>query len=146
MSRIEIYSRTEIVLDEYCKEISIEALTYIDMVKKEIIPAVASYIKELSDTACSKRLFIANAECETESKLVDKLSLLMRSLYNKTELLENKLIGVKNFESSVEIADYSSSHIFETMQELRAVIDELETNTSKKYWPFPTYGELLFSV
>jgi glutamine synthetase len=146
LSRIEIYSRTEIVLDEYCKEISIEALTYIDMVKKEIIPAVASYIKELSDTACSKRLFIANAECETESKLVDKLSLLMRSLYNKTELLENKLIGVKNFESSVEIADYSRSHIFETMQELRAVIDELETNTSKKYWPFPTYGELLFSV
>ncbi|MDF2949173.1 MAG: glnA3-2 [Sedimentibacter sp.] len=146
LSRIEIYSRTEIVLDEYCKEISIEALTYIDMVKKEIIPAVASYIKELSDTACSKRLFIAYAECETESKLVDKLSLLMRSLYNKTELLENKLIGVKNFESSVEIADYSRSHIFETMQELRAVIDELETNTSKKYWPFPTYGELLFSV
>lgn len=146
LSKKEIYSRTEIVLDEYCKEISIEALTYIDIVKKEIIPSVAAYIKELSDTANSKRLFLTDADCETERNLVSKLSLLMRSLYNKNEVLENRLIEAKNFDSSVEIADYCRSHIFEAMQELRAVIDELETNTAKKYWPFPTYGELLFSV
>lgn len=146
LSQKEIYSRTEIVLDEYCKEISIEALTYIDIVKKDIIPAVTAYVKELSDTANSKRIFLTDADCETESNLVSKLSLLMRSLYNKNEILENKLIEVKNFDSSVEIADYSRSHILGAMQELRAVIDELETNTARKYWPFPSYGELLFSV
>lgn len=146
LSKKEIYSRFEIVLDEYCKEICIEALTYIDIVKKDIIPAVAAYIKELSDTANSKRLFLSNVDCETENDMVTKLSLLMHSLYIKNEILENKLIEVKSLESSVDIADYSRNNIFETMQEVRAVIDELETNTARKHWPFPTYGELLFSV
>lgn len=146
LSQKEIYSRTEIVLEEYSKELSIEALAFIDMVKKDIIPSVTAYIKELSDTANSKKIFIPDADCETERLLVSKLSLLMSSLYNKTELLEKKLIEIKNFSSSVERADFSRSHMFLAMQELRAVVDELETNTAKKYWPFPTYGELLFSV
>lgn len=146
LSKKEIYSRTEIVLEEYSRELSIEALTFIDLVKKDIMPAVILYIKELSDTANSKKMFVADCDCETEKVLVAKLSLLMHSLHNKTELLESKLIEVKNFQSPVECADYSRSHIFAAMQELRAVVDELEANTAKRYWPFPTYGELLFSV
>ncbi len=146
LSQKEIYSRTEIVLDEYSKELSIEALTFIDIAKRDIIPSVAAYIKELSDTANSKRVFLPDADCETERVLVSKLSLLMSSLYNKTELLEKRMIEIKNFISSVERADFSRSHIFSAMQELRAVVDEIETNMSKKHWPFPTYGELLFSV
>jgi glutamine synthetase len=70
----------------------------------------------------------------------------MSSLYNKTELLEKRMIEIKNFISSVERADFSRSHIFSAMQELRAVVDEIETNMSKNHWVFPTYGELLFSV
>ncbi len=146
LSQKEIYSRTEIVLDEYSKELSIEALTFIDIAKRDIIPSVAAYIKELSDTANSKRVFLPDADCETERVLVSKLSLLMSSLYNKTELLEKRMIEIKNFISSVERADFSRSHVFSAMQELRAVVDEIETNMSKKHWPFPTYGELLFSV
>jgi len=146
LSAKEIHSRTEIVLEEYCKEISIEALTMVDIVKKDLISAVTSYIKELSDTANSKKAFIPEIDCDTEKALIYKLSLLTNSLYNKTELLENNLLEVKNFASSIESANYSRSHIFAAMQELRAVIDELETNTAKKYWPFPTYGEILFSV
>lgn len=146
LSKKEIYSRTEIVLEEYCKEINIEALTLIDIAKKDLIPSVTAYIKELSDTANSKKAFMPDADCETEKSLIYKLSLLASSLYAKTELLENKLLEVKNCDGVEEAASYYRSSIFAAMQEMRAVIDELETNTAKKYWPFPTYGEILFSV
>lgn len=146
LSQKEIYSRTEIVLDEYSKEISIEALTFIDMIKKDIIPSVGAYIKELSDTANSKTAFIPDVECETEKTMVSRLSLLTGSLFNKTDILEKRLIEVKDLNSTFERADFSRSHIFSAMQELRAVVDELEANTAKRYWPFPTYGDLLFSV
>ncbi len=146
LSSKEMYSRTEIVLDEYCKEISIEALSYIDIVKKEIIPSVAAYIKVLSDTANSAKMFVPDADCAAERKLVTKLSLLTCSLYNKAEVLEDKLLEIKNCNNIEERATFSRNNVFIAMQELRAVIDELETNTAKKYWPYPTYGELLFSV
>lgn len=146
LSRKEIYSRTEIVLEEYCKEINIEALTLIDIAKKDLIPSVTAYIKELSDTANSKKAFMIDIDCETEKSLIYKLSLLASSLYSKTELLENKLLEVKNCNGVEETAYFYRNSIFAAMQEMRAVIDELETNTAKKYWPFPTYGEILFSV
>ncbi|KAF5046109.1 Glutamine synthetase [anaerobic digester metagenome] len=146
LSKKEIYSRTEIVLEEYCKEINIEALTLIDIAKKDLIPSVTSYIKELSDTANSKKSFMIDVDCETEKALIYKLSLLAGSLYSKTELLENKLLEVKNCNGVEETAYFYRKTIFAAMQEMRAVIDELETNTAKKYWPFPTYGEILFSV
>jgi glutamine synthetase len=146
LSRKEIYSRTEIVLEEYCKEINIEALTLIDIAKKDLIPSVTSYIKELADTANSKKAFMADVDCETEKSLIYKLSLLAGSLYAKTEMLENKLLSVKDCDGVEETAYYYRNNIFAAMQEMRAVIDELETNTAKKYWPFPTYGEILFSV
>jgi glutamine synthetase len=146
LSRKEIYSRTEIVLEEYCKEINIEALTLIDIAKKDLIPAVTSYIKELSDTANSKKAFMPDVDCETEKSLIYKLSLLAGSLYAKTETLENKLLSVKDCDGVEETAYFYRNSIFAAMQEMRAVIDELETNTAKKYWPFPTYGEILFSV
>lgn len=146
LSRKEIYSRTEIVLEEYCKEINIEALTLIDIAKKDLIPSVTAYIKELSDTANSKKAFMIDIDCETEKSLIYKLSLLASSLYSKTELLENKLLEVKNCNGVEETAYFYRNSIFAAMQEMRAVIDELETNTAKKYWTFPTYGEILFSV
>jgi len=146
LSKKEIYSRTEIVLEEYCKEINIEALTLIDIAKKDLIPAVTSYIKELSDTANSKKAFMPDVDCETEKSLIYKLSLLAGSLYSKTELLENKLLRVKDCHGVEETAYFYRNSIFAAMQEMRAVIDELETNTAKKYWPFPTYGEILLSV
>jgi glutamine synthetase len=146
LSRKEIYSRTEIVLEEYCKEINIEALTLIDIAKKDLIPSVTSYIKELSDTANSKKAFMIDVDCETEKSLIYKLSLLAGSLYAKTEMLENKLLSVKDCHGVEETAYFYRNSIFAAMQEMRAVIDELETNTAKKYWPFPTYGEILFSV
>jgi len=142
----EINSRTEIVLEEYIKELSIEALTFAEIAKKDIIPAVVSYIKELSDTANSKMVFVPDADSGAEKEIILKLSLLMHSLYSKTELLESRLLEIKNCIDVAERAIFSRAYIFSAMQELRAVVDEIETNTAKKYWPFPTYGDLLFGV
>ncbi|MEL7648236.1 MAG: glutamine synthetase III [Sedimentibacter sp.] len=146
LSKKEIYSRTEIVLEEYCKEINIEALTMIDIAKKDLIPAVSEYVKNLSDTANSKKAFMPDADCETEKALIGKLSLLLTSLYKKTETLEDTLLEAKNCTDTEDYAKFSRNRIFTSMQEMRVVMDELETNTAKKYWPFPTYGEILFSV
>jgi glutamine synthetase len=141
-----MHSRYEIHLEDYCKVLNIEALTILELVKKDIIPSVYSYIKDLSDTANAKTLFISDLNCDVEKTVVTKLSLLVESLYKKTELLDNALIEAKNYENIQECAEFYRRVIFNGMQELRAVVDELEVNTASKYWPFPTYGDLVFSV
>lgn len=142
----EMYSRYEIHLEDYCKILNIEALTIIELVKKDIIPSVYSYIKDLSDTANAKVSLICDINCDVEKAIVTKLSLLCESIYKKIELLDNALLEVKNYDNIQECAEFYRNVIFTGMQELRAVVDELEVNTADKYWPFPTYGDLLFSV
>jgi glutamine synthetase len=142
----EMHSRYEIHLEDYCKTLNIEALTFIEMVKKDIIPSVNSYIKDLSETANAKLSLISDVNCDVEKTIITKLSLLCGSVYKKVEALDNALLEVKNYENLQECAEYYRKVIFTGIQELRAVVDELEINTADKYWPFPTYGDLLFSV
>lgn len=146
LSEKEIHSRLDIVLEDYCKILNIEALTMLDMIKKDILPAASAYIKDLSETALSKKSFLSDANCEVEKSIVTKLSLLSASLYNNTETLDNLLLEVKNHEDIQELASFYRNSVFSKMQEIRAIVDELEVNTAEKYWPYPTYGELLFSV
>ena len=140
----EMHSRCDILLEEYCKVLNIECLTMLDMVKKDIIPAVQSYIKELSDTAVSKASL--QLPCDFEKELVTKLSSLNGCLYKKINALDSALLDSKNYTDILECAKYYKSTIFAAMQEVRAVADELEANTASNYWPFPTYGELLFNI
>ncbi len=142
----EIRSRYEILLDNYSKVLHIEALTMIDMARKEILPASVSYVKELTDTAAAKKSILASVSCEAEEALVTKLSALNASLYKKTDALESVLLGVKDYSDVSEIAFYYKDNVLTAMQELRAVADEIETLVGEKYWPYPTYGELLFGV
>lgn len=142
----EMHSRYEIHLEDYCKTLNIEALTFIEMVKKDIIPAVNSYIKDLSETANAKLNLISDVNCDVEKTIITKLSLLCGSVYKKVDSLDNALLEVKNYDNLQECAEYYRKVIFTGIQELRAVVDELEINTADKYWPFPTYGDLLFSV
>jgi glutamine synthetase len=146
LSQKEIHSRLDIGLEDYCKIINIEALTMLDMIKKDIIPAVSSYIRDLSETANNKKQFVPDADCEAEASTVKKLSSLTASLYRNAEALDNLLLEAKNCSTLQETAEFYRNLIFFKMQELRAVADELEINTADKYWPFPTYGSLLFSV
>ena len=142
----ELKSRCEIMLDNYCKTVVIEANTMVDMARKQILPAVEAYVKEVSKTAVAKKQFTPDASCGYEKKTVTKLSLLMEQILDKTETLENEIMKVK-FISDVKQESYAiRDSILLKMGELRAVADEAETLTADKYWPFPTYGELLFGV
>ncbi len=143
----EMHSRYEILLDNYCKTLNIEALTMVDMAKKQIIPAVFAYLKEISETAAQKKSLSADIPCELEESLVRKLSALSACFYKKTEALEKALLEAKSFEGDLQKeADYYKDAVFTAMQEMRAAADELETLLGKDYWPFPSYSDLLFRV
>ena len=119
----------------------------IEMSNRDILPAVSAYIKDLSKVAAQKKSISATLSTELEEKLVQKLSLLELSLYNRTDALSTALLGAKDTEGdAIAEASYFRNTVFPAMQELRAVADELETMVGRKYWPFPTYGDLLFSV
>jgi glutamine synthetase len=145
-SESEIHSRYEIMLEGYSKVIHIEALTMIDMVKRSIIPSVLNYLKDVSETASLKKSINANFNCQLEESLIESISSLSSSLYMKLIDLENSVLEARSQDTSPETAKYYREFVFVNMQSLRSVVDELETLVGKKYWPFPTYGDLLFSV
>ena len=145
-SESELYSRYEILMENYCKTIHIEALTMIDMVKKYIIPSVLSYQGDIAGIANSKKQLIPTLSCELEEKLLQDLSRLGNYLYAKLDTLETSVLNAKNNSDLLESAKYYRESIFINMQHLRGVVDELETLIGKNHWPLPTYGELLFSV
>ena len=142
----EMRSRCEILLENYCKVLNIESLTMLDMVNKDIIPSIISYVKDLSDTAIAKRQVIADINCEIEESLIIKLSNLSACLYSKTHQLDSAILNSKSCADLFESSKYYRENIFTAMQELRAVADEIETFMGQKYLPYPSYGELLFSV
>ena len=145
-TKAEIEARQEIFYENYCKTINIEALTMIDMVNKDILPAVSKYVGKLSKTAATKKSCFAGADCTYEEKTATKLSALSGSIYTKVTDLEDSFIDLKNAGGVVEEAEMFKSVIIPKMQELRAVTDEAECITSAEYWPYPSYGELLFGV
>ena len=143
-SAAELKSRVEIILDEYCKTLNIEALTMIDMAKKDILPAAASYIKELSKTAQLASGLGADISFETD--LVKRISTLSAQTYRKLGDLENELVKCREITDIEEQANCYHDKVFGAMGELRAYADEIETLVGEKYWPYPTYGSLLFYV
>ena len=145
-SKTEIYSRYEIKLENYSKIIHIEATTIIDMVKKDIIPSCFSYLNELATTANHKKAFNENFDCSVEENLIEKISNLLSCLYKKLNVLEKSTIDVSGEEDSLALAKYYRETVFINMQNLRGVVDELETLISKKHWSLPTYGDLIYSL
>ena len=146
LSEKEIHSRYEIVLDNYVKVLHIEAMTMLDMARKQILPAVCGYTKALADEALAKKALSAAIDCSAEEKLVAALSALTGSLCQKIEGLEQALLDAGGFAEPAQAAMYYKDHVFPSMQELRAVADEMEVHTAGAYWPYPTYGDLLFRV
>ena len=142
----EIYSRYEILLEGYSKVLHIESLTMIEMVKKDIIPAVVSYVDHLTQAALHKRALLSTTcSCDLEEGLINELSSLSGCLYKKLNALDECLIS-STFANEQEKANYYKESVFPAMQELRAVADEIETLVGRTYWPYPTYGDLLFSL
>ncbi len=140
----EVISRTEILLECYVKTISIEALTMSDMVKKEILPAVQGYVAKLTTNALNKKaLGISAVTYETE--LLEKLSQYSDSLYKATTQLDAILTKTDGLDAEA-LAHYYCNTVLPQMCEIRKFADMLETITAAEYWPFPTYGDLLFGV
>ncbi len=142
----EIESRYEILLENYCKTVNIEALTMVDMARKEILPAVCDYAKDLSDALIAKTNAVPGLTCKYERDAVKRLSELTEEISAATESLDSEIIKYKTISDTKEAADTIRDVILQKMAELRVVCDEAETLTAEKYWPFPTYDKLLFGV
>lgn len=145
-SEAELKSRCEIMLDNYCKTVVIEANTMVEMARTQISPAVNVYTMEIAKTIAAKKAVDSSLTCVYESRLVKRLSTLTDRIAIKTEELEDALVELHNAEEIISEADMIRDSVLVRMGELRVACDEAETITAKKYWPFPTYGDLLFSV
>ena len=140
----ELQSRVEILLDEYCKTLNIEALTMIDMAKKEILPAAAKYIKDIAKTAELAKS--CGAETVFEEETVKEISALVTEMYKALGTLEADVQKVHSIEDTQEMANFFHDTIFADMGALRVPADKIETLVGKDYWPYPTYSDLLFYV
>ena len=143
-TEVEIASRKEILLEEYSKTINIEALTMIDMLKKNIIPDCIAYNKKLVDAATAKKNIGISADLEI--KQADDISEKTTLLAQKEQELEKALECVPNLEECEKAAKYYGSVVIEKMKETRAIADELEMMVAEKYWSIPTYGKILYYV
>ena len=145
-SEVELKSRCEIMLENYCKTVMIEACTMVDMAKKQILPAVSAYTTDLAESVGKKLKLGTDIACKYEKEAVKKLSILCDKIAEATDLLEGTLVKIKAAESIGEESEMIRDAVLVAMSELRVACDEAETMTAEKYWPFPTYGELLFGV
>ena len=145
-SEAELKSRCEITLENYCKTVTIEANTMSQMAKKEILPAIEEYTAFIASAAGKKKVLDAEVSCVYETGTVRKLSLLSGQIFEKCDELDKVLCKLSD-SANVEQEGYMiRDELLPKMSELRVACDEAEVITAEKYWPFPTYGELLFGV
>ncbi|MDR1192727.1 MAG: glutamine synthetase III [Peptococcaceae bacterium] len=145
LTETEVRSRYDITLENYTKTMAIEAQTVLEISRREIMPALAKYQSLLCESALAKAQ-LGEINADMEKQLLAAISALAGNLYQKAEDLENLLTQAKGVERLQEQAGAFCYQVFPAMQELRAVADRLETLVAAEYWPFPTYGDLLFSV
>ena len=146
MSESEIRSRYEITLENYCKTVTIEAMTMIDMTRKLILPAVEAYSASVAESLGAKLSVVPELSGKYEKEKLRTLSSLEDSIDASVSALESSLIRLRAIGDITDSAFVIRDVILQKMAELRVACDEAETLTAKKYWPFPTYGDLLFGV
>ena len=146
MSESEIRSRYEITLENYCKTVTIEAMTMIDMTRKLILPAIEAYSASVAESLGAKLVVVPELSGKYEKKKLKTLSSLEDSIDASVSALESSLIRLRAIDDVTDSAFVIRDVILQKMAELRVACDEAETLTAKKYWPFPTYGDLLFGV
>ena len=142
----ELKSRCEIQLENYCKTVLIEANTMIDMARKQILPAVQEYTGALAGTAAAKKAVSSKVVCAYETTTIEKLSALTDTIAVATDELEASVLALKDCGDIEAESEAIRDTVIGKMNALRTAVDEAETHTAESYWPFPTYGELLFGV
>ena len=142
----EVVTRTDIMLENYSKVLNIEALTMIDMAKQDIYPAVESYIASLCGALKEKKGTLPGVSFPAQERMVAKLASDAERMLERAEMLDSLLVEAKAYETPARLALFFAEKVIPVMQELRAYADGMELNTAASVWPFPTYGDILFSV
>ena len=145
-SEDELRSRRDIMLENYCKSVVIEANTMVDIARTNIAPAIEAYAADVARAASAKKAVSPALTCGYESTLVEKLSALLDEIAQKAEALDTALVKIQEAEDIVTESAMIRDQILPVMSELRIPCDKAELLTAKNYWPFPTYGDLLFGV
>lgn len=145
-SKEELAARYDIMMENYCKVINIEALTMLDMARKDILPAMSDYCKELAETISAKKSVCQDIDCSYEQESLSNLSSLVSAMYKQVNKLDEDLIKIKSTEDVTEMGDYYKNTILSDMTAIRISSDMMETVASAEKWPYPSYGELLFGV
>ena len=144
-SETELRARRDILLESYCKQINIEAQVMLEMIHRDIVPAVISFEKTLADTINAKAQI--KIESKAETKLLGSVSGLLEQLYDNCQALEEAAAGVKLKNCDLQsMAVYCHESVIPAMNALRVVADKLECLVSKDLWPYPSYGRLLYRV
>ncbi len=146
MSEVEINSREEIYFENYAKIVNIEALTMIEMARRDIIPAVNAYIAEVADTAAAKLAVLPEADCSVEKDIIKRLSDLNAKAYRDTAALQAAESRAAALTNAVSLAEAYCSEVIPAMDTLREDIDAMEVLTASEYWPLPSYGDMMFNV
>ncbi|MGI6255987.1 MAG: glutamine synthetase type III, partial [Acutalibacter sp.] len=143
----EMEARYETILEEYAKTLNIEALTMSEMTRQDILPSVSGYIASLAEAVASKRAVVAELPCTAETALIQKLSGLLDAAYEKVEKLDTLVSdGKAESHNALAAATYYKDAIIPAMADLRAVVDQMEVDTAADFWPYPSYGDLMFRV
>lgn len=145
-SAAEVKSRTGLLLEAYVKTLHIEALTMLDMVQREVIPAVMTYARDVADTIRRKREVISGIDCTMEENISLRLAELTKAMYLETEALQDAVLDRHESDRVLENAKHYRAEVFSRMQTLRRTVDKLEVVVGRRYWPFASYGEMLYSV
>ena len=145
-SERELRSRYEIMLENYCKTVCIEAQTMSDMARKQILPAIERYLADVADAAARKKALDAGISCAYEKRLAKKLATMVDSIDERTDALDGAIAKLRTLSNVTEEANYIRDEMLLKMSELREVADEAEIISAESYWPFPSYGDLLFGV
>ena len=145
-TKAEVESRCELLLENYVKVLTIEAQTMLSMVKRDILPAAVAYSSELAESALRKKALSDAISTQYETTLSTKLSKLSASLYNNVLALEGSVANAKDYTDNEACAKYFGDTVFGNMCLVRQTVDELETYVAAKYWPYPIYSDILFSV
>ena len=142
----ELNSRCEIMLENYCKSVNIEGLTMVEMVRKNYLPAIEGYIYSLAKSVQTVKAISDKASLRYEQTTMERLSVLTDEILDKVDALDESLERLKDFDSIIKTSEAIRDDVLPKMEDLRSSVDEAETLSSEKCWPFPSYGKLLFSV
>ena len=145
-SETEVKCREEIRLENYCKTLHIEALTLLEMIKRDVIPAISSYTDTLCSCICRKRKADNYIDCSVEETLARRISEENSQLLILSDKLKSAVEKAKETENIAECALYYHDTVLSLMNEIRAISDSAESEIKREFWPYPTYDDLLFKI